>query len=277
MKVKEESEKVGLKHNIQKTKIMASGPITSWQIHGETMEAVTDFIFGGSKITADGDRSHEIKRCLLLIRKSMTNLDSILKSCPSSQSYGFSSSQVWMWELDHKESWVLKNWCFWTVMLEKTLETPLDCKEIQPVNPKGNQSWMFIERTDVEAETPIFWPPHAKIWLIGKALDSGKDWRQEKKGTTEEKKGTTKEKKGTDGWMASPTWTWVWASSGSWWRTWKPGMLQSMWLQTWLSDWTTTPTYSPARNDMFRTTGDICIWTGQYVILGKYCYMFGIW
>ena len=148
---------------------------------------------------------------------------------PSSQSYGFSSSQVWMWELDHKESWVLKNWCFWTVMLEKTLETPLDCKEIQPVNPKGNQSWMFIERTDVEAETPILWPPHAKIWLIGKALDSGKDWRQEKKGTTEEeKKGTTKEKKGTDGWMASPTWTWVWVSSGSWWWTGKPGGLPSM-------------------------------------------------
>ena len=162
MKVKEESEQVGLKLNIQKTKIMASGPITSWQIDGEIMETVTDFILGGSKITADGDCSHEIKRHLFLGRKVMTNLDSILKSrditlstkVPSSQNYGFSSSHVWMWELDYKESWVPKNWCFWTVMLEKTLESPLDCREIQPVHPKGDQSWVFIGRTDVEAETP---------------------------------------------------------------------------------------------------------------------------
>ena len=156
MKVKEESEKVGLKFNIQKTKIMASGPIISWQIDGETVETVADFIFWGSKITADGDCSHEIKRHLLLGRKAMTNLDSILKSRdiankdPSSQSYGFSSSHVWMWELDHKESWTLKNWCFWTVVLEKTLESPLDCKGIQAVYPKGNQSWMFVGRTDAE-------------------------------------------------------------------------------------------------------------------------------
>ena len=141
MKVKEESEEVGLKLNTQKMKIMASGPITPWQIYGETMETVTDFIFLGSKITADGDRSHEIKRCLGLERKAMTNLDSILKSRDitfptkvSSQSYGFSSIHVWMWEFDHEESWALKNWCFWTVVLEKTLESPLDCKEIQPVN-----------------------------------------------------------------------------------------------------------------------------------------------
>ena len=136
MKVKEESEKAGLKLNIQKTKIMASGPITSWQIDGETVETVRDFILGGSKITADGDCSHEMKRCLLLGRKAMTNLDSILKSRHyftdkrlSSQSYGFSSSHVCMWELDYKEGWVLKNWCFWTVVLEKTLESPLDCRE----------------------------------------------------------------------------------------------------------------------------------------------------
>ena len=122
--------KVGLKLNIQKTKIMASNPITSWEIDGETMETVTDFIFLGFKITADGDFSHEIKRCLLLGRKAMTNLDSVLKSRdhfslkgPYSQSYGFSSSHVWMWELDHEESWVPKNWCFWTVLLEKTLES----------------------------------------------------------------------------------------------------------------------------------------------------------
>ena len=151
MRVKEESEKVGLKLNIQKTKIMASGPITSWQIDGEMMEIVRCFFGGGSKITADGDCNHEIKRRLLLGRKAMTSfdlydLDSILKSRditnkgPSSQSCGFSSSHVWMWELDCKESWALKNWCFWTVVLEKTLESPLDCKEIQPVHPKGNQS-----------------------------------------------------------------------------------------------------------------------------------------
>ena len=121
---------------------MAPGPITSWQIDGETMETVIDFIFGGSKITADGDCSHEIKRHLLLGRKAMTNLDSILKSRditdkgPSSQSYGFPRSHVWMWELDRKEGWAPKNWCFWTVVLEKTLESPLDCKEIQPVHPK---------------------------------------------------------------------------------------------------------------------------------------------
>ena len=148
---------------------------------------------GGSKITADGDCSHEIKRCLLLGRKSMTNLDSILKNRHyfankglSSQSYGFSSSHVCMWELDCKESWVLKNWCFWTVVLEKTLENPLGCTEIQPVHPKGNQPWMFIGRTDAEAETPILWPPEVKNWLTGKDHDAGKDWRREKKGKTKD-------------------------------------------------------------------------------------------
>ena len=186
LKVKEESEKVGLKLNIQKTKIMVSGPITSWQIDRET-ETVADFIFLGSKITADGDRSHEMKRCLLLGRKVMTNLDRILKSRDitlslSSQGYGFSSGHVWMWELDYKESWVPKNWCFWTVVLEKIIESPLDCKEIQPVHPKGNRSWVFIGRTDVEAESPVLWPPDTKGWLIGKDPDAGKDWGQEEKG-----------------------------------------------------------------------------------------------
>ena len=193
MKVKEESEKVGLKLNIQKTKIMASSPITSWQIVGETVETVSDFLFLGSKITADGDCSHEIKRLMLLGRKVMTNLDSILKStditwppkvCLVTAMF-FSSSHVWMWELDYKESWVQKNWCFWTVVLEKPLESPLDCKEIQPVHPKGNQSWIFTVRTDVKAESPILWPPDAKNWLIGKDPDSGKDWGQEEKGTSE--------------------------------------------------------------------------------------------
>ena len=160
MKVKEESEKVGLKLNIQKTKIMASGPIISWQIDGET---VADFIFLGSKITVDGICSHEIKRRLTPWKESYDQPRQYIKKQrhyfankgPSSQSYGFSSSLVWMWELDYKENWVPKNWCFWTVVLEKTLESSLNCKEIQPVHPKGNQSWIFIGRTDVEAETPI--------------------------------------------------------------------------------------------------------------------------
>jgi len=189
---------------------MASGPITPWQIGGETMGTVTDFVFLGSQITTDSDCSHEIKRRLLLGRKAMTNLDSILKSC------GFSGSHVWMWKLDYKENWVIKNCCFWTVVLEKkTLESPLNCKEIQPVHPKGNQSWIFIGRTD--AETLILWPPDAKNWLIWK------DWCWERL-----KAGGEGDNRGWDGWMASLTlWTWVWASSRSWWRTRKPGVLQS--------------------------------------------------
>ena len=166
---------------------MASGLITSWQIDGETVETVADFIFLGSKITADGDCSHEIKRCLLFRRKAMTNLDSILKKQKhylanrglSSQSYGFPSSHVWMWELGYKESWASKNWCFWTVVLDKTLVSPLECKEIQTVHPKGNQSWIFIGRTDAEAETPILWLPDVKNWLIWKDPDARNDWRQE--------------------------------------------------------------------------------------------------
>ena len=137
-------------------------------------------------ITADGDCSHEVKRHLLLGRKPMTNLDSILKrrhyfadKGPSSQSYGFSSGHVWLWELDYKESWALKNWCFWTVVLEKTLESPFGSKEIQPVHSKGDQPWIFIGRTDAEAEAPILWPSDAKDWLIRKDPDAGKDWRQE--------------------------------------------------------------------------------------------------
>ena len=150
--------------------------------------------FWGSKITADGDCSHDIKRCLFLGRKVMTNIDRILKKGrhyfankgPSGQGYGFSSGHVWMWELDCEESWVMKNWCFWTVVLKKTLESPLDCKEIQPVHPKGDQSWVFIGKADAEAETPILWPPHAKSWLIGKDPDAGRDWGQEEKGTAED-------------------------------------------------------------------------------------------
>ena len=164
------------------------------QIDGKTMETVRDFIFLGSKITADGDYGHEIKRCLLLGRKAMTNLDSILKSrditLPTKvclvKAMIFPVVMYGCESWTYKESWVPKNWCFWTVVLEKTLESPLDCKNIKPVNPKGNHSWIFIGRTDAEAEAPILWPPDAKNWLIGKAPDAGKDWRQEEKGTTEE-------------------------------------------------------------------------------------------
>ena len=140
--------------------------------------------WGGSKITGDGDWSNEIKRHLLLGRKAMTNLDNILKSRDITLSTKvhlvkamFSSSHIWMWELDCKESWVPKNWCCWTVVLEKTLESPLDCKEIQTVYPKGNQSWMFIGRIDAEAETPVCWPLDVKKWFIWKAPAARKDWR----------------------------------------------------------------------------------------------------
>ena len=138
-------------------------------------------VFLGSKITAYGDFSHETKIDLLLERKSLTNLEHIknqrhyfANKDPSSQSYVFSSSHLWMWKLDHKESWAPKDWCFWTVVLENTLKSLLECKEIKPVNPKGNQSWIFIGRTDAEVEVPIFWPPDWKRWLIRKVPDSGK-------------------------------------------------------------------------------------------------------
>ena len=148
----------------------------------------------------------------------------------SSQSYGFSSSHVWMWQLDYKESWMLKNWCFWTVVLEKTHESLLNWEEIQPVHPKGNQSWLFIGKTDAKAETPILWPPDVKNWLIWKESDAGKDWSQEKKGMAEDEMG----------WMASPTqWTWIWVNSRSWWWTRRPGMLQSMGSQRVGQDWAT--------------------------------------
>ena len=141
---------------------------------------------------------------------------------PSSQSYGFSSSRVPVWEVDHKEGWVPTHWCFWTVVLEKTLEIPQDCKKIQLLNTKGNKSWIFIGRTDVEAEAPILWPPDGKILLIGK-----RPWCRGKL-----RAGGEGDDRGWDGWMASPTqWTWVWASSRSWWWTGKPGMLQSMGFQ----------------------------------------------
>ena len=151
---------------------------------------------------------------------------------PYSQSYSFSSSHAWLWELDHKEGWAPKNWSFWTVVLEKTLESPLDCK-IKPVNPKGDQPWVFIGRTDVEAEAPILWPPDSKIWFTGKDPDTGKDWGQEEKGRMRWE---------WDGWMASLTqWTWIWANrekvnDREAWHTVVHGVAKS-WTR--LSNWTT--------------------------------------
>ena len=215
---------------------MASSPITSWQIDGETMEIVTDYFLGLQNHCRWWLQSWNWKTLAKCLRKAKTNLDSILKSRHYfankdlySQSYGFSSSHVWMWELDYKESWALKNWCFWTVVLEKTLKSPWDCKETKPVNPKEkHQFWIFIGRTDAEA--PILWPPeceeptHLKrpwCWERLKARGEG-------------------DNRGWDGWMATPTQcTWVWASSRRWWSTGKPGMLQFMGLQGVGHDWAT--------------------------------------
>ena len=236
MKVKEKREKVGLKLNIQKTKIMVSCPITSWQIDEETMETVRDFIFGGSKITADCDCSHEIKTLAPWKKSYDQPRQLIIKQRhyfatkgPSSQSYSFSSSHVRMWELDYKESWVPKNWRFWTVVLEKTLESSMDSKQIQPVNPKGNQSWIF--RTDWKdwcwswnSNTLTIWceePTHWKrLWCWERLMMEGEG-----------------ENKGWNGRMASPTqWTWVWVGFRSCWWTGRLGVLQSMWLQRVIHD-----------------------------------------
>ena len=171
MKVKKESEKVGLRLNIQKTKIMPSGPITSWQIDGETVETVADFIFLGSTITADGDCSHEIKRCLLLGRKVMTNLNSILKSrdITLSTKVHLVKAMVFPVVMYGCENWTVQKAerrridafnC--GIGEDKTLESPLDCKEIQPVHSEGDQPWDFFGRIDAKAETPALWPPHAK-------------------------------------------------------------------------------------------------------------------
>ena len=178
MKVKEETENVGLKLNIQKTKIWSHHSMRNrW---GNSGNSVRLYFLGLQnhcrwwlqpwnektlttwKESYDQPRYHIKKQRYYFANKSQ-----------SGQGYGFSSSNVLMWELDCEESWVPKNWCFWTVVLEKTLESPLDCKEIQPVHSKGNQSWVFIGRTDAEAETPILWPPHAQFWLIGEDPDAG--------------------------------------------------------------------------------------------------------
>ena len=195
MRVKEETEKAGLKLNIQKIKIIASGSITSWQIGGEKVEAAAGFIFLSSKVTVNGNCSHEMKRHLLLGKKSLKNLDSMLNSrditLPTKVRvvkamffpvvmYGYES-----WTIKKAEH-QLTNWCFQTVVLEKTPESLLDCREIQPVHPKGNQPWIFIGKTDAEAESPILLPPAVKSWLIGRDAGAGKDWGQEEKAATQD-------------------------------------------------------------------------------------------
>ena len=169
---------------------MVSGPITSWQIEREKVEIVTNFLFLGSKITADGDCSHEIRRWLLLDRKAMTNLEGVLKGSNilyqqrsiQCQEFGLPNGHGWLWELDHKGGRMPKNWCLWNVVLEKTPESPLGCKEVKPVNLKGNQSWILVGKTDAEAEAPIFRSSDANSWLIGKVPDSGKDWAKKRRG-----------------------------------------------------------------------------------------------
>ena len=170
-----------------------------------------------------------------------------------------------MWELDHKESWAPKNWCFWTVVLEKTLESPLDCKEMQAVHPKGDQSWVFIGRTDAEAEALILWPPDAKNWLIWKDPEAGKDWSGGGEG----------DERGWGGWMASPIrWTWVWASSGSWWWSGRPGVLQPMGSQRVGHNWVAELNLTESSDDFFlkpqqpgvrRHYGDEGQWINQVV------------
>ena len=201
---------------------MASGPITSWQIDGETMETVTDFIILGSKITAYGDFSHEIKRHLYLGRKAMTNLDSMLKSrditLPTKVRLvkAMFYSQVWMWELDYKERWVPKNWCFWTMVLKKTLESPLDCKEIQAVYLKGISPEYSLEGLVLKLKLHYFGHLMWRIDSLEKTLMLGKiegrrrrEWQR---------------MRWLDGIM---WWTWIWVGSGSWWWTGKPGF--SLW------------------------------------------------
>ena len=185
-------------------------------------------IFLGCKFTADSDCSHEIQRCVLLERKAMAILDSIVKIRDITLLTKVHIVKaivfpvvIWMWELDHKESWAPKNWCFWTVVLEKTPDSLLDCKEVKLINPKGNQSWIFIGRTDAEVEAPILWPPNAKNWLFRKDLKLGKTEGRRRRGQQR-----MRWLDGITDWMDR-----VWARSRSWWWTGKAGVLQSMGLQ----------------------------------------------
>ena len=202
-----------------------------------------EIILGGSKITADDDCSHEIKRYLLFGRKAMTNLDNILKSRdinlakkgPSSQSYSFCSSHVWIWELDYKESWAPKNWCFWTVVLEKTLESSLDCKGIKPVHPKG------------KSVLNIHWKDWCWSWNSNTLATWCKELTHLKRPWCWERLKTGGERnRGWDGWMTSLTqWTWAWGNSGNWWWTGRSGLLQSMGSQRVGDNWATELNFPP--------------------------------
>ena len=238
---------------------------SSWQIKVEKVAGVTDFLFLGS-----GLLNVKITQLLMqpwnwkTIASWLESYDKPWKCAkkqrphfadkgPCSQGYGLSSSHVQMWELDHKEDWVLKNWCFWAVMLEKTLESPLDCK-IKPVNLRGNQPWILFGRTDAEA--PILWPLDAKI--IGKDPDVWKDWKQKRE----------EGDRGWDGWMASPIqWTWVWAKSGRWWGSGSPGKLRAMGVmksQTQAGDGTTAAVLPSGLILFVYSLGELglccCIW-----------------
>ena len=225
---------------------MASSPITLWQIDGRKVETATDFIFLVSQITADSDCSHKVKT-LAPWKKSYykprqhikKHIKDTLLCCKGlySQSHGFfPSSHVQMWEVDHEEGWALKNWCFWAVVLEKILESPLDSKEIKPVNPKGNQPWIFIGRSDAKLKLQYSGYLMGRVNSLEETLMLGKTEGRRRSGWQRMR------------WLDSiiDSMDWVWANSGRWWRTGKPGVLKFMGLQswTWLSDWTTATIYA---------------------------------
>ena len=232
MKVKEESEKVGLKLSIQKAKIMTSGPITSWQMDGETIETVTDFILGDSKITADGDCSHEIKRRLLLGRNAITNLDSILKSRDITllTKVRIVKAMVFPVVISGCESWTIKKAEHWRIdafelwCWRRLLRVPWTARRsnqsiLMEINPSVNQSWIFIAKIDAGAEAPILWLPDVKSRLIGKDLDSEKNWRQKEKGVAEDEMVREYHQLNRHECEQTPR---------RWWRTEEPGVLQFM-------------------------------------------------
>ena len=216
---------------------------------------------GKSKITVDGDCSHEIRRCLFLGREAMTKLGSVLKStdfsvqCTAakgqySQGYGLPSGHIWFWELNCEEGRMPKNWCLWSVVLEKTPESPLDSKEIKSINLKGERPWIFTGRTDAKAEASVFWSSDEKSQLTGKVPDAGEDWGQKEEDI-----------RAWHGWMASPMQgTWTWANFGRWWGTGKPGVPQSIGSQRVRHDWVTEQQKQLKPNNLRE-----CMWVCFYI------------